>query len=55
MSGTDILTIQRLMCHKTLAMTLRYSHLGDQHVRNAVDHLTFKRVEENRVKRRSKC
>ena len=51
MSGVDILTIQKLMRHKTLTMTLRYSHLADQHVRKAVEHLTFKKTEENEPKR----
>jgi integrase len=40
MAGVDILTIKELMGHKTLAMTLRYAHLGLRHVGRAVDVLS---------------
>jgi len=37
MAGVDITTIQQLLGHKTLAMTLRYAHLAPAHKARAVD------------------
>jgi len=37
MSGIDIKTVQELMGHKSIEMTLRYSHLSPDHKRKAVD------------------
>ena len=37
MSGVDITTVSRLLGHKSLKMTLRYSHLAPAHMLNAVD------------------
>ncbi|MBE2889138.1 tyrosine-type recombinase/integrase [Geobacter anodireducens] len=39
MAGVDIATVSRLMGHKTLAMTMRYSHLAPNHLSKAVDAL----------------
>ena len=39
MSGADLPTIQAVLGHKSLAMTERYSHLSNQHIRNAIDRL----------------
>jgi integrase len=39
MEGVDLLTIRDLMGHKTMAMTLRYSHLSPGHRRTAVERL----------------
>lgn len=36
MAGTPLATVQKLMGHKTIAMTLRYSHLSPDHVRETV-------------------
>ena len=36
MAGVDLRTIQELMGHKTLAMTLRYAHLSPTHLHTAV-------------------
>lgn len=36
MSGATLLDIAAILGHKTLAMVKRYSHLSDQHTRNAV-------------------
>ena len=39
MSGVDLKTIQELLGHKSLEMTLRYAHLSPDHKRKAVDNL----------------
>jgi len=39
MNGTDIRTVQELMGHKDIRMTLRYSHLSPEHLREAVESL----------------
>lgn len=36
MAGVDIRTVQELMGHKNIAMTLRYSHLSPDHQRRAI-------------------
>ena len=41
MSGVDLLTVKELLGHKSINMTLRYSHLSPDHKRNAVDLLKF--------------
>ena len=42
MKGVDLRTVQELMGHKTIAMTLRYSHLSPAHQLEAVQRLTRK-------------
>jgi integrase len=37
MAGVDITTVSKLLGHKSLAMTLRYSHLAPSHMVKAVD------------------
>lgn len=37
MAGVDITTVSRLLGHKSLTMTLRYSHLAPSHMKNAVN------------------
>jgi integrase len=37
MAGVDITTIKELLGHKSLTMTLRYSHLAPSHKTSAVD------------------
>jgi integrase len=39
MAGVDITTVSRLLGHKDIKMTLRYSHLAPAHMRSAVDKL----------------
>ncbi len=39
MAGVDLRTVQQLMRHKTIAMTLRYSHLSPTHTLEAVNKL----------------
>ena len=45
MAGADLMTVKELLGHKTLAMTLRYSHLAPAHRRRAVDLLDSARNE----------
>ncbi|MFY9268701.1 MAG: site-specific integrase [Candidatus Manganitrophaceae bacterium] len=39
MAGVDLRTVQSLMGHKTIAMTVRYAHLSDKHRLDAVNRL----------------
>ena len=41
MNGIPILEVQKLLGHKTLSMTMRYSHLSNKNLRDAVDKLNF--------------
>lgn len=41
MAGVDIRTVQVLLGHKDIKMTMRYSHLSDKNLRKAVDKLGF--------------
>lgn len=36
MRGADLKTVQELLGHRTLAMTLRYSHLSQAHKKEAI-------------------
>ncbi len=42
MAEIDLRTVQELLGHKTIAMTVRYSHLSPTHLREAVERLTEK-------------
>ena len=39
MAGVDIRTVQELLGHKTIAMTVRHSHLAPKHTLPAVERL----------------
>lgn len=39
MNGCDIRTVQQLMGHKDIKMTMRYSHLSKSHLQEAVERL----------------
>jgi integrase len=41
MAGADITTVSKLLGHKSLTMTLRYSHLAPDHLQKAVNMLNF--------------
>jgi Site-specific recombinase XerD len=45
MNGVDITTISKLLGHTSLTMTLRYSHLSPNHLRSAVNVLSFNNRE----------
>jgi site-specific recombinase XerD len=47
MEGVDLMTIRELMGHKTMAMTLRYSHLSPGHRRTAIERLVTRAVTAN--------
>ncbi len=42
MAAVDLRTVQELMGHKTISMTVRYSHLAPTHLQEAVERLTAK-------------
>jgi len=44
MKGVDLRTVQELMGHKTITMTLRYSHLSPANQLEAVQRLTPKSI-----------
>lgn len=37
MNGGDILTLQKILGHSTVVMTMRYSHLAENHMRQCLD------------------
>ncbi len=39
MAGVDLRTVQELMSHKDIPMTMRYAHLSPHHKRTAIDTL----------------
>jgi integrase len=41
MAGVDLRTVQELMGHKTIAMTIRYSHLAPSHQKEAIERLVL--------------
>ena len=46
MAGVDLRTVQDLMGHKMIAMTLRYSHLSPAHKLDAVERLVPVEIEQ---------
>jgi site-specific recombinase XerD len=50
MAGVDLRTVQELMGHKDITMTLRYSHLSPSHLKDAVQRLVKVAQKENQAK-----
>jgi len=46
MAGVDIRTVQEIMGHKTLAMTMRYSHLSGDHLNQAINRISTGKIWE---------
>ena len=44
MAGVDLFTVKEILGHKTLAMTVRYSHLSPGHQRQALERLADRQV-----------
>lgn len=45
MSGASLKVVQQLLGHKDIKMTLRYSHLSQEHLHEAVGRLNFKKID----------
>jgi len=56
MAGVDIRTVQELMGHKDIKMTMRYSHLSKRHLRKAVNRMVtnWSQVEDAPVEQSPK-
>jgi len=50
MAGVDIRTVQQLMGHKDIRMTMRYSHLSDMHLKEAVRKLDGTNLAQTKIK-----
>ena len=48
MAGVDLRTVQQLMGHKTVQMTVRYAHLAPEHQLAAVERLCQSATKQNR-------
>ena len=46
MAGVDIRLVQEIMGHKTLAMTMRYSHLSGGHLNEAINRISKGEISE---------
>jgi site-specific recombinase XerC len=46
-AGVDLPTVQELMGHKTIAMTIRYSHLAPSHQKGAIERLVSPVAQAN--------
>jgi site-specific recombinase XerD len=53
MEGENLRTVQTLLGHKDLRMTMRYSHLSPEHLKEAVS--TLERTLTTSDKKREKC
>jgi integrase len=55
MKGVDLRSVEELLGHKTIAMTVRYSHLAPTRLQEAVERLTEKPTETATDTERSKA
>jgi len=49
MSGAGLKVVQDLLGHKTMAMTMRYSHLSQSHLKDAINRLTYIQEDTNQA------
>jgi integrase len=49
MAGADIVTVKELLGHKTVAMTMRYAHLNQEHKKRVVSYLDGHHMDTNGV------
>jgi integrase len=49
MAGVDLRTVQELMGHKTITMTVRYAHLAKGHLQDAVERLAMAKPTDTRT------
>ncbi len=49
MGGVDIRTVQELLGHKDIKMTMRYAHLAPDHMKRAVEVLDNRAEEDGRI------
>ncbi|MFH1116796.1 MAG: site-specific integrase [Pseudomonadota bacterium] len=47
MGGVDIRTVQELLGHRDIRMTMRYSHMAPDHMRKAVSVLDYESEQED--------
>ena len=47
MAGVDLRTVQEILGHATVEMTLRYSHLSPEHQHEAISRLIFNTTGTN--------
>ena len=55
MSTGDLPALQKILGHATLAMTMRYAHLAEGHVRAAMNALTFSTKSAHDGKLEAEC
>jgi site-specific recombinase XerD len=53
MAGVDLATVREIMRHKSIEMTLRYSHLSPEHKQSAVETLESALTLKNGEKAKS--
>ncbi len=49
MAGVDLRTVGQILGHKTAHVTLRYAHLSQDHLKDAVERLKFETLEAEQV------
>jgi integrase len=52
MAGVDLRTVAQLMGHRSIQMTMRYSHLAPDHQQNAVERLVNNQASSSKSRRR---